>query len=56
MIFKVQQADIDCEDSVVTERDLDRWVIVLDGFVYGRFNHESEAVLSYHDIWFKHNS
>jgi|DEB0MinimDraft_6_1074348.scaffolds.fasta_scaffold107336_2 hypothetical protein len=56
MIFKVEQKDIDCDDSQVTERDLGMWVIVLDGLVYGRFEHESDAVLSYHDVWFKHNS
>lgn len=56
MIFQVIQDDLDHEESFVTEKDLNKWVIVIEGVVYGRFETREDAVSVYREVWFNHHS
>lgn len=56
MIFQLEEKDLECEDNPFTKKDIGKWVIVLEGCVYGRFSSVDDAKSVYREVWFNHHS
>ena len=56
MIFQVERKDLSCEDTPFTEKDLGKWVIIIEDSLYGRFSSADDAKSVYREVWFNHHS
>lgn len=55
MILQVETKDL-CEDNPFTEKDIGKWVIVIEDSLYGRFEKQEDAISVYREVWFNHHS